>query len=892
MKAKKVLYSILLALFALVLALDLAVFFLIPENAAQSGEASTASESQSARPDFSSGERPSFPDGSSFTMPNGSDFTMPDGSSFTMPDGSGFSMPDFSDGERPSVPEGFTMPDSGSFPGKNSEDRRPGRSESETTEQTTSAADTKLSAISSGLQEILPAWLWNAASTVRPYWLWILIGAALGIVLFILRLIFLARKSRKLKAAQATDESDTLPSRRKTAVWPAILLLLGALVLVAVLFPADSTEATNEAIAQTEVVAAAAEQGSITESLILAGYLEEQDAETVTLPVSVEIAAVCVRNGDTVTEGQIVAKVNKTSVMAAISDVEEAIADIDDQLQDAHDAVGKTTLTAPVAGTVKRIYAVPGDNAAHVMAEYGSLLLLSLDGRMSVEIPASDDLSTDGALFVTLSDGTVVSGEITDRTEDAVTVCVPDQNYPIGESVFVSDESGTVLGSGTLSVHRPLNITQYLGTVTRLYREEGASVAAGTVLIGLSDADDTAEYRTLLSQRAEYEAELKTLFELYQYEVILAPTDGVVSGIPDDIPYREASAILSDEPTVRFVSTTPQDAQPSDYVHYAGQVTANAGGTLSLNISMNAISVSDYTDVSSISAADMSLSGTYTIPASVPVYTYSGSWNTTPSSAIAAGDLVLFAFDENDSLVWVICYPGAAPTPEPTPAPTPEPTPEATPQPSFDPSASPAAPQPSGGPGGGGGGGFHLPSGSGSYAAPTQEPAYRIEEQTLLSVTPQQTMTLSASVDELDILKLSVGQQVSVYLDAFAGTHFEGVITEIDPEGTNSGGNTKYTAAVVIIRTESMRAGMNGTVIISGETRKNVLLIPLAALNEDGNRVTVYTGYDAETDTLINPVPVETGISDGTNAEILSGLSVGEPYFYRYADSVSYTTGE
>ena len=49
---------------------------------------------------------------------------------------------------------------------------------------------------------------------------------------------------------------------------------------------------------------------------------------------------------------------------------------------------------------------------------------------------------------------------------------------------------------------------------------------------------------------------------------------------------------------------------------------------------------------------------------------------------------------------------------------------------------------------------------------------------------------------------------------------------------------------------------------------------------------------DAETDTLLNPVPVETGISDGTNAEILSGLSVGEPYFYRYADSVSYTTGE
>lgn len=887
MKTKKVLYSILLTLFALVLAADLAVFFLIPENAAQSGEASTDSESQSARPDFSTGERPSFPDG--FTMPDSSGFSMPDssdGSGFTMPDGSDFTMPDGSD---------FTPPDGFSFtvPGDGSSSGRTGgRRRTDSTEDN-SSEKTAFPAISEWLQAILPAWLWNAATAVRPYWLWILIGAALGIVLCVLRLIFLARKSRKLKAAQTTDENDTLPSRRKTAVWPAILLLLGAMVLVAVLFPADSTETANKAVAQTEVVAAAAEQGSITESLILAGYLEEQDAETVALPASVEIAAVCVHNGDTVAEGQIVGKVNKTSVMKAISDVEEAIADIDDQLQDAHDAVGNTTLTAPVAGTVKWIYAAPGDSAADVMAQYGSLLLLSLDGRMSVEIPASDDLSADGALFVTLSDGTVVSGEITDRTEDAVTVCVLDQNYPIGESVFVSDENGTVLGSGTLSVHRPLNITQHLGTVTRLYREEGASVAAGTILIGLSDAKDIAEYRTLLSQRGEYEAELKTLFELYQYEVILAPTDGVVSGIPDDIPYREASAILNDEPTVRFVSTTPQDAEPSDYVHYAGQVTANAGGTLSLNITMHTVSVSDYTSAPALAPEDLSLSGTYTIPASVPVYTYSGSWSTTPSSAIAAGDLVLFAFDENGTLVWVIRYPGAAPTPEPTPTPTPSPTPEATPQPSFDPSASPAFPQPSGSHGpGGGGGGFHLPSGSGGKAAATPEPAYRIEEQTLLSVTPQQTMTLSASVDELDILRLSVGQQVSVYLDAFAGTHFNGVITGMDPEGTNSGGNTKYTVTVAIVRTESMRAGMNGTVVISGETRENVLIIPLAALNEDGNHVTVYTGYDAETDTLLNPVPVETGISDGTNAEILSGLSVGEPYFYRYADSVSYTTGE
>ena len=886
MKAKKILYSILLALFALALVLDLAVFLLIPKSAQSDAvsEDGVTEQTESERPSFPVGSGFTMPDGSGFTMPDGSGFTMPDGSDFTLPDGSGFTMPDGSGFTMPDG-SGFTMPDRSGF-------AMPDGFANGTTETSSSesATQTAFPALSARLQAILPAWLWNAATVLRPFWLWILIGAALGIALCVVRLIFLARKSRKQKAEQQPDDdSAVLPARRKTAVWPAILLLLGALVLVAVLFPADSTGTTDEAIAESEVLSASVTRGDVSESLIAAGYLAEQEAEAVTVPSSVEIEAVCVQNGDAVRENQIIGKVNKTSVMVAISAVEEAIAGIDEQLQDAHDAVGKTTLSAPAAGMVKQIYAAVGDNAADVMAEHGSLLLLSLDGRMSVEIPAADSLSTDHALLVTLSDGTVVSGEITDRTEDTVTVSVSDQGYPIGESVFVSDENGTVLGSGTLSVHRPLNITQYLGTVTRLYRNEGASVTAGTVLIGLSDAEDTAEYSTLLSQRGEYEAELKTLFELYQNEVILAPTDGVVSGIADGVPYREASAILSDSAVIRFVSTGPQDAVPSEYVHYAGQVTANEGGTLSLNISMNSVTVTDYTDAAALAGADRSLSGTYTIPASAPVYTYASTWNTMPASEIAAGDLVLFTFDGNGALVWVICYPGAAPTPTPEPTPTPSPTPD----PSSRPSEMPVSPNPTGGAtGSGGSGGIRLPSGiSGGNAAPTPKPSYRIGEQTLLSVTPQQTVTISAVIDELDILSISGGQQVSVYLDAIPGTHFSGAVTEIDTEGTNSGGNTKYTVTVAIARTESMRAGMNATVVVPGESRGNVLLLPLAALCENGNAVTVYTEYDPKTDTLLHPVAVETGVSDGTNVEVLSGLNEGDLYYYRYADSVSYSTG-
>ena len=140
------------------------------------------------------------------------------------------------------------------------------------------------------------------------------------------------------------------------------------------------------------------------------------------------------------------------------------------------------------------------------------------------------------------------------------------------------------------------------------------------------------------------------------------------------------------------------------------------------------------------------------------------------------------------------------------------------------------------------------------------------------------------------MLSVSIGQTATLYLDAIAGTHFTGIVTEIDPYGANSGGNTKYTIIVAVPRTDYMLAGMNATIVLAGPQSEQRPLIPLAALNENGNVVTVYTAYDPETDTLLSPVTVTIGCSDGTNAELLSGLSAGDAYYYRYAESIAYQT--
>ncbi len=167
---------------------------------------------------------------------------------------------------------------------------------------------------------------------------------------------------------------------------------------------------------------------------------------------------------------------------------------------------------------------------------------------------------------------------------------------------------------------------------------------------------------------------------------------------------------------------------------------------------------------------------------------------------------------------------------------------------------------------------------------------YSVSRTTAVSITPQDTMSITITVDELDILSLKVGQTAQVTLDAFPGQSFEGEVTSIDLSGTNSGGSTKFTAVVTIDRETDMLAGMNASAGIVLDTTEDVLCIPEAALVEEDGAVCVYTSYDEETDTLGDPVEVTTGISDGENVEILSGLSEGDTYYYSYLDVVNYST--
>lgn len=172
-----------------------------------------------------------------------------------------------------------------------------------------------------------------------------------------------------------------------------------------------------------------------------------------------------------------------------------------------------------------------------------------------------------------------------------------------------------------------------------------------------------------------------------------------------------------------------------------------------------------------------------------------------------------------------------------------------------------------------------------------EEALFDLEGSVLMTVSPETTASLSITLDEQDIAKVSVGQKATVKVEALDGETFDAEVVEISNHGTNSGGSSKFTVKLRFNKAADMIDGMSATASLPLETREAIPVIPVAALAEQGTQTVVYTALDAETGEPANPVPVTVGVSDGENAEILEGLALGDTYYYSYYDTLEEDTG-
>jgi HlyD family secretion protein len=148
-------------------------------------------------------------------------------------------------------------------------------------------------------------------------------------------------------------------------------------------------------------------------------------------------------------------------------------------------------------------------------------------------------------------------------------------------------------------------------------------------------------------------------------------------------------------------------------------------------------------------------------------------------------------------------------------------------------------------------------------------------------VNPDKIYVL-ATIDEVDVGRLKIGQAVAITVDAFPGEKFEGSIRRISP--IVSGGKLETRTADVWVyfnkRDARIKPGMSSDIEILITTLQGVLSVPSQAVIEREGKKQVYVAVGGDlkpgSKTTVKLKPVEIGITNWSYTEVTKGLSAGE----------------
>ncbi len=148
---------------------------------------------------------------------------------------------------------------------------------------------------------------------------------------------------------------------------------------------------------------------------------------------------------------------------------------------------------------------------------------------------------------------------------------------------------------------------------------------------------------------------------------------------------------------------------------------------------------------------------------------------------------------------------------------------------------------------------------------------------------------VEATIDEVDIGKVKIGQEVSFYVDAYPDDRFQGVVSQVRLQPITTQNLVGYEVIIDVTNEEKkLLPGMTANLTIIVDTKKNILKAPNIALRyqptltqEQFKKFADQWGekFDLKNNSMmwtldgaeeIVPVIVETGITDGAYTEIKS----------------------
>jgi len=160
-------------------------------------------------------------------------------------------------------------------------------------------------------------------------------------------------------------------------------------------------------------------------------------------------------------------------------------------------------------------------------------------------------------------------------------------------------------------------------------------------------------------------------------------------------------------------------------------------------------------------------------------------------------------------------------------------------------------------------------SGSGGFNSGTE----------VLTIANLNEMIINAHINQADVARLKVSQEVTIQVEAVPGLKTAGRVERVAPQATIKNNIKGFAVRILLTNVDSrVRPGMTASIQIPVASADNVVAVPLAAVFTERDPETqrterfVYVIKGAEFERR----PVQIGVSDYFYSEIQKGVSAGE----------------
>lgn len=650
------------------------------------------------------------------------------------------------------------------------------------------------------------------------------------------------------------DKLSRLWKMKRKNKWKlAGVVLAAVLVVVVVGRLIVGRKGSRSALAETTVQSATAETGSISTTVEGTGTLQQGTSENVTVPVGVEVEEILVEAGDAVTAGQQLATVNTASVAAQLLEVEENLDDVKDDIADLSDDADEEGTTEYLEALVlkgRKKELQQAKKELKTLLDTGAIeadsdgiigeIYVSEDTEVSRSSDSSDSASTASSTSAVTETSTPVVK--TDNTTNATAVSASAvkllsstgtiKALPLsdgGTEKSMSNTETTAITSCSLSVTAPVTGKAPQSSI------EGTDRYTGK--ISWNCAESVFQAGTAYTADIELTAKNGYCFS----------TDTIVSVSGASSVSKEVSQDGSTM-TISAVFEATAAASTGSSVQ-SGSSTETTAGTES---SSSAVGSSSSSTTASSGSSNSSHTGET-----------SGNDNSSAGDSTESKNSGTKGSTEDSNVTKDTGAAGGN---------------GASGQSGSGFSGSSAGGSAGSGNAAGGTSTASVSTDStGSSASSGDE--YSPYETAAFSIVNDKEAVVSIQVDELDILSVEEGQTAAITMDAVEGQEFEGTITKVSATASGDSSSAKYPVEITLEKTDDMLYGMSASATIQVDEAENAVLIPVNALQEEGNSTFVYTENDGDGN-LSGKVEVTTGLSNGSQVEIKSGLEEGDTVYY------------